>query len=151
MKKVKVYIGCALTHAPMTYKRQISDFKIALQAVPWIEVLEFVSSLGVKAEPHKDPLHIYTNDIHGCVGTAQVIIGELSYPSTGLGWELGTAAEHHGIRVMMCAKEGRDVSYLPRGAAMHKNNAHLTFHWYKKSPLELLPYFLAEIGKINER
>lgn len=150
MKKVRVYISCALTHAPLEYKLQIAALKDELQKIPWIEILHFVSALKGEIEPEKNSLHIYTNDIYACIGTAHAVIAEITLPSTGLGWELGVAVENHSIRTIMSAREGSNVSHLPRGAALHQNNGHVTFHWYKKSPLELLPYFLEELKKLHE-
>ncbi|MDB5255163.1 MAG: hypothetical protein JWL92_539 [Candidatus Nomurabacteria bacterium] len=151
MGKLKVYIGCALSHAPKEYKLRIHSFKSELQKIPWIEVLEFVGALNEEPDPTREPLHIYTNDIHHCVGRAVAIIGELSMPSTGLGWELSTAVEKHCIRTMMCAKSGSNVSYVPLGAPLHEKNPHATFHWYEDSVLELLPYFLEELKKLHEK
>jgi hypothetical protein len=145
MEKIKVYLGCALTHSPVRYKKKIKAFKLELQKIPYIEVLEFINSLDGVPDPAKNPLHIYTNDIHDCVGCAKVIIGELSFPSTGLGYELSTAIEKHGIRTMMCAQKNAEVSYLLKGVVMHQNNECATFHQYEKSIIELLPYFLKEI------
>ena len=151
MKKVKVYVGCGLTHAPQEYKDEIDAFKDELKKVEWIEVLDFLGKLKPESPSEKNrPLNVYTHDIHNCVGTCQVIIADLSYPSTGLGYELATSVEKHGVRAIMCAGELFRVSDLLMGVPFHPNNPHATFHQYKKSILELLPYFLEELQKLHE-
>lgn len=145
--KVRVYVGCGLTHAPPSYKKKIASFKDSLRKIPWIEVLDFVTGNSVVENP--DQKHIYLNDIHDCVGTAHAMIGDLSYPSTGLGWELGTSIEKHCIRVMMCANERSLVSNLPIGAALH--HSHVTFHQYKGNISALFEYFVQELYALRMR
>jgi hypothetical protein len=135
MQKLRVYVGCGLTHAPKKYKKDIVDFKEKLGTIPWIMVLEFVTPTSVLPDP--DPLHIYTNDIHACVGTAHAMLAELSYPSTGLGHELGTAIEKHGIRTLMCARKDALISHLPQGAPLHERNKHVSLRYYESSIMEL--------------
>ncbi len=146
MEKIKVYVGCGLTHAPSGYKEAIAIFKQQLSRVLWIEVLEFVTPNSVSSAP--DSRHIYRNDIYECVGMAHAMIGDLSYPSTGLGWELGTAIEKHGIRVFMCMHKDATVSHLPIGA-QHENN-HATLHTYEESILDLLDYFIEELQQLHQ-
>lgn len=148
MKKINVYVGCGLTHAPRRYKQQIASFKDKLREIPWIIVLDFVTTNSLKQIP--DPLLIYTNDIHDCVGVAHVIIGEVSYPSTGLGWELGTSVEKHSIRTIMCVKRKSLLSNLPKGAPLHQQNGHVSLDIYEKSIMELFPYFIQELQKVYE-
>lgn len=148
-RAVKVYVGCALTHAPKRYKKQIAIFKNLLRNVPWIQVLDFVTANSLSEVP--DPLHIYTHDIHDCVGKADVIIAELSYPSTGLGWELGTSVEKHGIRTMMYIKKKILLSSLPKGAPLHQRNKHVSLDTYERSIVELLPDVLKELETVHKK
>jgi hypothetical protein len=147
MKKLRVYVGCGLTHAPKTFRNKIALFKEELRKIPWIVVLDFVSPASGSLPP--DPLGIYTHDIHGCVYTANAIIADLSYASTGLGWELGTSAEKLRIRTIMCSKKNKIVSNLPLGAPRHQENGHLSFKIYEKSILDLLPYFVEELELLH--
>jgi len=144
---IKVYVGCGLTHAPEIYRQEIALFKSELRKQKWITVLDFITNNSISEKP--DPHLIYCNDIHDCVGTADAFIADLTHPSTGLGWELGTAIEKHILPTFMCAHENAKVSYLPVGAPLHKNNKHVTFHRYKETVLELLPFFLEELNKIK--
>lgn len=150
MKKVRVYVGCGLTHAPKTFKKKIALFKDELRKIPWITVLDFVSPASGVDGSRPDPLGIYVNDIHKCVGRADALIGDITYASTGLGWELGTAVEKLSIRTMMCTKRNKIISNLPIGAARYKKNKRsLTFDEYGKSIIELLPYFIKELEKLR--
>jgi hypothetical protein len=144
MKKVRVYIGCALTHASDEYKNQIHQFKKKLREVEWIEVLDFWSKEGVVP----DPYDIYCTDIHDCVGTADAIVAELSNPSTGLGWELGVAVEKLKIRTIMLASSKSRVSHLPIGAPHHEQNGHVTMHYYEDSLEEILDLVLKELEEV---
>jgi hypothetical protein len=151
MEKVNVYVGCGLTHAPQEYKNEIAALKDQLRKVDWITVLDFVTPHTLSTEWEKmDSRHIYHNDIHDCVGVAEAIIAELSYPSTGLGWELGTSVEKHKIRTMMCARDDAKISHLPIGASLHDDNAHVSFIRYDKSILELMPYFIRELDLLRD-
>ncbi|MCC6199069.1 hypothetical protein IT401_02570, partial [Candidatus Nomurabacteria bacterium] len=93
-----------------------------------------------------DAHHIYLNDIHECVGTADAMIGDLTYPSTGLGWELGAAIEKRGIRVLLSFQKGALVSHLPIGAV--QANKHVTLHSWESSLEELHDDFLNELRSV---
>jgi hypothetical protein len=146
MKKLKVYVGCALTHAPEEYRQMIADFKNELRKAGWIEVLDFVTANSVLELP--DPVHIYHNDIHECVGYADAFIADVTLPSLGLGWELGTAIEKHAIPTFMCAREGVKISNLVLGAP--GKNTHTTLIRYKETIHEFLPKFLEEFKQLHE-
>lgn len=151
MKKIRVYIGCALTHAPESYKKDIQLFKKEFKKHTGIRILNF---LGPKKKGESKRSHarrVYKKDIKNCVGTCHVMIGELSLPSTGLGYELATLIEKHGLRTMMCARRGTKVSNLPYGAPLHVDNPHASFKWYKKSIIELLPYFIKELELLHSK
>ncbi len=148
-KKIRVYIGCGLTHAPQLYKDEITSFKNELRKFPWIEVLDF---LGPKRERESKKSHakrVYEKDIKDCVEQCDVMIGELSLPSLGLGYELAVIVEKLRLRTIMCAKRGAKVSNLPYGAAFYKENPHASFRWYSKSILSLLPFFVEELELLH--
>ena len=87
MKKLKIYVGCALKFAPEEFKQEIELFKQELKERLNCEILEFLVDDTATDED------IYRNDIVHCVASADVIIAELSYASTGLGYEIATAIE----------------------------------------------------------
>jgi len=145
MEKLKVYISCALTYAPLEYKEQIFTFKDMLRKIPWIEVLDFVMVNSVQEYP--DTGHIYCNDIYDCVGKAHVLISGVSIPSIGLGWEMGTFNEKHVGPILMCAHEDAKVTKLVLGAV--ETHPGLSLKRYKESITDLLDYFLSELKIIH--
>jgi len=145
MKNIRVYVGCALTHAPLEYRQMIESFKNKLRLVTWITVLDFVTPESVLPSP--DSIGIYQNDIHECIGTADVFIADVTYPSLGLGWELGTAIEKHKILTIMCHQKDARISNLVLGAP--GKNSYTSIHKYEQFLHELLPFFLKEIKSLN--
>lgn len=109
----------------------IQTFKDALRKMEGVEVLDFASPPPGQEDGPLDPAHVYYHDIHVCVAQADIFIADLSYPSTGLGWELATSIEKRSILTIMCAKEKKKVSHLPMGAVDH--NDHVSFYGYKSS------------------
>lgn len=149
MEKLKVYVGCGLTHVPQSYKEYITSFKDELRKIEWIEIMDFA---GAQLDEELDEVHahrVYKRDIHECVGTSKAIIGDLTHPSFGLGWELGTSVEKHRIRTFMCVPKGVKVSRLPFGASFYADNRHATFHSYETSIFELIPYFLFIFNELS--
>jgi hypothetical protein len=139
MKKIKIYVGCALTHAPEEYKQSIYALKEHLRNLSGVEILDFVTPLNGEKQTSMDSAEVYNNDIHSCVANANLFIAEITHPSTGLGWELGTAVEKHRTQTIMCAQKDVLVSRLPLGSAVM--NEHATVHRYEKSIMELVPLF----------
>jgi hypothetical protein len=69
MEKLKVYVGCGLTHVPQSYKEYITSFKDELRKIEWIEIMDFA---GAQLDEELDEVHahrVYKRDIHECVGT----------------------------------------------------------------------------------
>lgn len=94
MKKLKIYVGCALKFAPEEFRQEIELFKQVLKERINCEILEFLVDEKATDED------VYHNDISHCVASADVIIAELSYASTGLGYEIATAIELHNKPVI---------------------------------------------------
>jgi hypothetical protein len=78
----------------------------------------FGGFLGLEVGTDQD---VYEHDIHECVRNADLIIAECSFPSLGLGWELGTAVEKYRKPVLAVAKEGTKVTRLVTGAQSERN------------------------------
>ncbi len=115
MKIIKVYVGCALTHASSKFKNDIYLLKHNLKSMKGVIILEFI---GLENGTATD---VYNHDVHGCVKDGELIIAECSYPSTGLGWELGTAVEKHRKHVFAVARDDAKVTRLVLGAACERN------------------------------
>lgn len=81
---VKVYVGCALTHAPESFKLAVEELKKKLGEVPGVQVLQF---LGLVDGTSRD---VYIHDIIECVGMCDIMFAICDYASIGLGWEMAT-------------------------------------------------------------
>jgi hypothetical protein len=157
MKKIKIYFGCALAYGPEEYKKEIASFKAELSAIPWVELFEFCVPPEGQKQSNLSPEIIYKVDIIDGVGSADVVLGDLSYPSSGLGGELGIAIREHKVRTMMFARrkiinaEGQEeenvVSKLWIGAPAH--NPHASFQWYERNIKEMFDIILHELKRVH--
>lgn len=107
MKKIRLYVGCALKNAPMDFIDSVLALRSELAKNPCYEVLEFLG-------PGK-PRDIYKRDIIECVGTADVMLAICDLPSLGLGYEMATHVKHFKRPLFAVAKEGIPVSGLIEG------------------------------------
>lgn len=83
----KIYVGCSLMHATKEFRDSINK----LQETLCLEGFEVLRFRGFKnGKPNGSPGEIYQWDIH-CVKTCDFFLAECSYPSTGLGIEIGIA------------------------------------------------------------
>jgi hypothetical protein len=125
MKKLKIYFGCGLTHAPESFKQQVADFKQKIREMFNVEVLEF---FGTSSGTSSD---VYRKDIHECVKECDIMIGDCTYPSTGLGWEMGTSVEKYRKPVLAIASVSSNVTRLVVGAECEEN-PFFHFEYYVK-------------------
>ena len=79
---MKIYVGCALTHAPEEFRKKVAELKERLKKIPSVEVLEF---LGLKAGDSRD---VFVHDIINCVNECDIMVAICDEPSTGLGIEM---------------------------------------------------------------
>ncbi len=108
----KVYFGCALNHAPTEYIRQIEDFRLLLEK-------EF-TVLKYKGLQNGTPEEIFEYDV-GSVILSDFLVADCSYPSLGLGFELGVAFERKKP-IIVLAKQEALVSPLILGIGSIKND-----------------------------
>lgn len=101
----KIYVGCSLTQASEEYKKLIEDFKNELR--PFASILDFV---GLTKGTPKDVFEWDTN----CVKTCDLFIADCTYPSIGLGYELGVAIEMKK-RILAIAQKDAIVTRLVLG------------------------------------
>lgn len=104
---IKLYVGCALTHASPEFKQGVENIKAALKDE--FEVLEF---LGLAAGTEKD---VYRHDIHTCVANCDIFVAICDEVSIGLGYELATSVEKHGKPTLGVAHQGARVTRLVLG------------------------------------
>jgi len=109
--KLKVYVGCALTHASEDFKKQVEEFKQELRKI--CEVLCF---LGIGEDtPHA----VYQHDIHNCVMRSDLLVAITDHPSIGLGYEMATQTEARRKPLLAIAHEGSLVSDLIMDTRQH--------------------------------
>lgn len=113
-KKIKVYVGCALTHASDSFKQDIIKLKEKLKRK--YEILEFLGQ-GLEYTPEQ----VFLWDIN-CVRSCDVLIANVTYPSIGLGAEFGTAIERNKP-IITIAEETARVSRFVYG---YKNKNYFT-------------------------
>ena len=126
---MKIYIGTSLTHASQEHRDLIKEIRDEIAKIDNVEILEFFSDPKDFDKP-QSVSDIYNHDIHHCIANADIFIAECTYPSTGLGWELGTAVEKRGILTIALAKKGSRVTRLLLGAEGEKNK-NFYFREYK--------------------
>lgn len=81
----KLYVGCALTLAPESFRKSVGDLKDSLRAE--YDMLDF---LGLeKGTPHD----VYAWDIEHCLASCDIFLAICDLPSIGLGYEMATAVE----------------------------------------------------------
>lgn len=104
----KLYVGCALTNVPPELRDEflsgINRLKSTLRE--HFEILEFLGDAAGSARA------TYQRDIVECVGVADYMLAICDYPSTGLGYEMGTAIEKHEIPVIAAAHHSSKVTRL---------------------------------------
>lgn len=113
---MKLYVGCSLLHASEEFRQDIEALKKDLEKD--YKVLQFLGLGGGTAE------EIYRHDID-CVKSADIFVAECTYPSTGLGIELGTAIADKKP-IIALAKEGAKVSGMVLGIDL----PNFSFHQY---------------------
>ena len=157
--KLNIYFGCALAFGPKEYKLEIASIKKKLSNLPWIQLFEFCTPPSGQLQSDLTPEIIYETDIITGVGSAHVVLGDLSYPSTGLGGELGIAMREHKVRTMMFARkkiknadgeeEDTIVSKLWIGAPAH--NPHASFVWYERNIEEVFEKIVSDLKEEYEK
>lgn len=107
LKKLKIYVGCSLTHAPYEFRKAVENLKQALRMK--YEVLEF---LGLVNGTPKD---VYEWDLKECVAECDFFLAICDHPSLGLGYELATAIEKLHKPVLGVAHRDAHVTRLILG------------------------------------
>ncbi len=111
---MKLYVGCALTHAPQEFQTQVELCKRALREYGY-DLLEFIGlSNGTAAD-------VYAWDIKECVDKCDAMIVIADYPSIGLGWETGRSVAA-GKPVIAVAHKDARITRLVLGAAESEEN-----------------------------
>ncbi len=152
MKQLPIYFGCALAYGPEDYKQRIASFKKRLSEIPWIKLFEFCVPPAGQKQSNLSPGEIYKNDILDGVGRSFVILGDVTYPSFGLGLEIGVAMREHKVRTMMFAQrliienENEIENIISKlGIGSIDYNPHASFNLYDRNLDELFEMIVSEL------
>ena len=126
----KLYVGCALTHAPEEFRQRISALKDRLRGD--YEVLDFFWNLNKPGTP-KD---IYEWDINKCVAECDAFLAVCDFPSLGLGYEMATVVEKLSKPTLAVAQADAKVGRIILGI----NQPHFRFARY--TSLDEIPSML---------
>jgi hypothetical protein len=105
MSQLKIWVSCSLTNAPEEYRQMIFSLKDDLKKKYF--VYDFLTSNTSTAE---DAYKWCTS----CVRECDITIVECSYPSIGLGLELGIALQRK-IPILALANNDAKVTRLMEG------------------------------------
>jgi len=102
----KLYVSCSLTGRPDQYRADMIALRQTLAR--HFEILEF-------CDADVPPNQIFEHDIDYCVRVADFILAIADFPSTGLGYEVGTMVEKYGKPVLAVAHRDSVVSVIVTG------------------------------------
>ncbi len=134
---IKVYVGCALTYASEEFKQDVEKFKDVLRT--HCTVLDF---LGLD---DTTPNGVYQHDIHNCVMQCHLLIAIADYPSTGLGYEIGTQCEKRGAPILAVAHTDALVTDL----ILDTQQRGFEFKRYKTLVQDVIPLTLERLQAID--
>ncbi|MCL5784522.1 MAG: hypothetical protein M1142_04185 [Patescibacteria group bacterium] len=118
MEKLKIYLGCALTHAAPEFRDSVDQLKDTLRRD--FEVLDFIGL--VKGTPRD----VFEWDLN-CVRRCDLFVAECTYPSIGLGYELAVAV-HANQAILAVAQQDAKVTRLVLGI----DHPKYSFHRYRE-------------------
>ena len=133
MRKLRLYVGCALTDAPIEFREKIEKLKNMLREE--YEILDFICLVN------GTPTDVYRWDIHKCVATCDMLVAICDYGATGLGYEMGTSVEKHGKPTLGLAHEDSKVSRITYGID------HQNYTWRRYRTLEDIVVLIREMAK----
>lgn len=128
MKKKVIYVGCSLTHATEEFKEAVEGLKKELSKT--YTVTDFLGLIKGTAQD------AYKTDI-GNVKNCDLFVAECSYPSTGLGIELGTAISLEKP-ILAVAHTAARVTRLVQGIT------HPRFTFRRYDDMSEIVYFVEE-------
>jgi nucleoside 2-deoxyribosyltransferase len=102
---MKIYLANSLSHASEEYKWEMVKLRSELKKN--YEVLEYLGLIN------GDAAEVFEHDID-CIKNCDLLLAEISYPSTGLGFEIATAL-NLGKKVLAIAKQDAKVTRMILG------------------------------------
>ncbi len=109
---MKIYLAHSLTYAPDEFVQEMSRLRHMLKQT--FEVLDFFSIKPSHPLGNSQTVEdVYSHDI-ACVKACDMVLAEVSYPATALGFEIATALDL-GKKVLAVGKKEAKVSRLILG------------------------------------
>ncbi|MCF7819923.1 MAG: hypothetical protein K9M44_00425 [Candidatus Pacebacteria bacterium] len=105
MYDIKVYVACALTHAPESFKLEVEKFKEKLSKICHMLYFKGISDKN-------SPREVYLHDIRACVEEAGLVVAICDHASIGLGYEIAVQAEKKQGAVLAVASKDALVTKL---------------------------------------
>jgi hypothetical protein len=140
---IQLYVGCALTDAPESFKKGVENFKHALRAEGY-EVFDFVGLVNGTATD------VYNWDIRHCVKNCQALIAICDFPSIGLGYEMNEAINLKKP-VLAVAHQDSKVTRLVYGAAEVEPNLRFEKYASLDGIITLVNDWLKENGLATKK
>ena len=107
-RPIQIYVGCALTNAPQTFRDFVAMFKRTLSEHLDVHVLEF---LGLTGGTSTDVYHMDIGNVDKC----DVFIAIVDEPSLGLGMEIMRAIMQ-GKQILCLHHKDTTITRLLLGA-----------------------------------
>jgi len=140
MSKAKtLYVGCSITHSPKEALAQVNKFKSDL------------SDMGYKINDFFDlsvdvtPAEVYRHDIERCIRTSDGFIAICDHPSTGLGFELGEAANLNKPVLLLVHKDTHLTRLIIGAAEVLPNFELVRYDSFDEGVMAIAEKWLAKL------
>ncbi len=140
---LRVYVGCALTHASPEFKLRVADLKRDLARS--YRILDFAGLSG--GFSHAECRAVFDHDIGTCVGTCHVFVAICDQPSTGLGIEIWEAHRVRKVPVLLLAHEESTITRLLLGIPEAPNLRFQRYKTFGEVP-GLVDEFVGEMARL---
>jgi nucleoside 2-deoxyribosyltransferase len=142
MPKPKIYLGCALTNAPLEFREEIVKLREKIKEK--YELIEFFSdpaSVSQQSTELEYCQKIYEFD-KNCVQSCDIMLAEVSYPSLGEGMELAFAVTNDKP-ILAVARDDASVSRMIMGIT------HPKFEFQRYVEVDDLLNLLEQFAKVK--
>lgn len=105
-RKIRLYLGCSLSHGPKEFIKDMTALKNKLKKK--VEVFEFAGLLP------PDIGMVYQHDAN-MVRRCDIVVANITYPSLGLGMEMGIAIENRKPLITIVDNNCKTMRFLISG------------------------------------
>lgn len=138
---MKIYIGCALTHAPKEFRDMVGRVKDTMRARGF-EILDFI---GLEKGTEKD---VYIHDL-ACVDTCDAFVALCDYPAIGLGVEIERALEISKKPTLLLAHQDTHITRLLVGASQVHHMCTLQRYAHREEISDMVEAWLTSIPRVT--